>query len=345
MHLFKVIRAFEWWDYKFPPILVAAYLVMIQTQPSFGETIPTLLFAVASLAAGAIYVSILNDLTDIKDDDMAGKTNRMAKYSKPRRILFISLSLLCAAPFCWVLRADTTSLVLYLCSYIAFTFYSLPPFRLKQKGLWGVFADAAGSQLLPTLYVAFLLANCLNYKLPVWQLVAISLWSITFGLRGILWHQFHDLENDIKSGIKTWLQNFPRRNLRLLERSIISVELFGLALMLWSVASYTTHIALGLYMLYVWLHYQTSNIELIIITYSRSSYYIVLNEYYQVFLPVALLLSLAFADNDFTALLLVHVLCFSMGLYRVLKNMYFIHRNRKSALTNFSKQSTTGQFK
>jgi hypothetical protein len=42
---------------------------------------------------------------------------------------------------------DRLSLSLYIMSWVAFSLYSIPPARLKTKGILGVLADASGAHL------------------------------------------------------------------------------------------------------------------------------------------------------------------------------------------------------
>jgi 4-hydroxybenzoate polyprenyltransferase len=326
MKLLKVIRAVEWWEYKFPPILVVGYLILTKSATSISTVIPLFLFIIFSLVAGAVYVSILNDVTDIKDDHLAGKHNRMASYNTSTRVGWVILSLALAACFAWFMRGDLLSLSLYASCYIAFTLYSLPPFRLKKRGLPGIFADAAGSQLLPTLYAASMVSNHLNHELDTRVFMLIAAWSFCFGLRGILWHQFHDFENDLKSGIKTWVQKLDKPKTRILGNSIMAVELCALSLLLANFNQYACFASLGLYLLYLWLHHLKNGVEIITIKYSRINYSIFMNEYYQVFFPSTVLVVLSFMQAEYVYLLTLHVFIFPTGYYRILRNIVLISR-------------------
>src|SRR5207249_2154007 len=58
--------------------------------------------------------------------------------------------------FAWLWRDDALLLLCYLATWLAFSLYSLPPFRFKERGAAGVLCDAAGEQLFPALVAAFL---------------------------------------------------------------------------------------------------------------------------------------------------------------------------------------------
>jgi 1,4-dihydroxy-2-naphthoate octaprenyltransferase len=322
MKILKVIRAVEWWEYKFPPILAGSYFVLTQTSASLETVLLLFSLVLASLIAGAVYVSVLNDVTDIQEDALAGKQNRMSGYSALQRGLLLILSLLIATCFCWLLRQYKSALAFYILSYLAFTLYSAPPFRLKTKGLAGIFADAAGSQLLPTLFAAALMASYLDFHLSTYQYLLLGAWSFCLGVRGILWHQFHDLDNDIKSGTYTWVQSLSNRKTRFLGRCILFVEISAISMLIIEFNQFVCFLSLLVYGLYLLLWRKKSGVQIIMLRYHQTHFTILMNEYYQVFLPITLLLVLSIHNPSFIYLLIIHLLVFPIGLTRVFKNTF-----------------------
>ncbi|HEX7957960.1 MAG TPA: hypothetical protein VF508_13505, partial [Pyrinomonadaceae bacterium] len=154
--LTRTVRAAEWWEFKFSPILATAYATAFLLNFSLASLWPALLLALAALVPGAAYVSVINDLTDIEDDLACGKPNRLVGRSRG----FVAAVLACCvAPgvaFAFYWRGDPLLLSLYLAAWVAFTLYSLPPARLKVRGMAGLLADACGAHLFPTLLVAVL---------------------------------------------------------------------------------------------------------------------------------------------------------------------------------------------
>lgn len=65
------------------------------------------------------------------------------------------------------------------------------------------------------------------------------------------------------------------------------------------------------------------NLEVIIIKYTTSNYEIVMNVFYQVFLPVSILIAMMIKNSEFAILLAIHILFFPQGIYQVIKNMKF----------------------
>ena len=87
------------------------------------------------------------------------------------------------------------SLIFYLAAYLAFSLYSISPFRFKNRGVLGVIADASGAHLFPSLFVASSMMHNMHISIDPYWLVIVGVWSFAYGLRGILWHQFWDREN------------------------------------------------------------------------------------------------------------------------------------------------------
>jgi len=319
----KIVRAVEWWEYKFPPILVGVYVMLTNLSPApLYNLFNCFVLIVLSLITGAVYVSILNDVTDLQEDKRAGKQNRMSSYKRLSQLVFVCIPLVPAVFFAWYLRQNLLSMSLYVSCYIVFTLYSLPPVRLKKRGFPGIIADATGSQMLPTLYAAACASAFLNISLHNVEWISLALWSFCFGLRGILWHQFHDMENDKKSGLRTWVQSLSHRKTKITGIILISIEVFALCVLLINTGQYVCFLSLGLYLVYLYWRYKKNAVEIVMFRYTRANYCIFMNEYYQVFLPLALLMGLAAGHHEYLYLLIVHVLIFPMGSYRVLKHSF-----------------------
>lgn len=334
MNFIKVTRAAEWWDYKFPPMLVVIYLIAAQTNEPIESILYVVVFIILALTMGAVYVSLLNDLTDIEEDRLAGKKNRMVGFSKPIRLLLIFISLSPILLFAFLLQKNVIALTFYLLSYLAFTLYSTPPFRLKEKGLFGIFADASGSQFFPTLFVTFYVAQELHFSLSGLQIIAISVWALCFGLRGILWHQFHDLKNDIKSGLNTWVRKLSESDTKWLSFLLITIEFVAISVIAFNSRIGGIYIALLLYFVYLVMHIKLNHVELIVLRYTNNNYTIFLNEFYQVFLPFFLLIYVGIDRAHGYYLLFLHLILFPLGYFRVLKVLHMFKYDERK---NFSK--------
>jgi hypothetical protein len=275
---------------------------------------PVAVTILLALVPGAAYVSVINDLTDLADDRAAGKENRMAGRSRVSAILLIGIPIAAGLVFSFLWRHDVLLLSAYLAAWLAFSLYSLPPFRWKTRGILGVLADASGAHLFPTL-VAVLLTYRGAGRLvdPVW-LAAIALWSFTYGLRGILWHQLTDRENDQIASVRTFAQRHPAHVAARLGMFIVfPVEVIALGVLLWRMPSIAPVVALAVYLFFVMRRVRRWRMNVVVVE-PRSHFLILLHEYYDVFLPIGILIAASLRDPRDLIALAAHVVLFPARL-------------------------------
>jgi len=304
------VRAAEWWEFKLSPILATAYATAFLLKTSIISLWPQLLVALLALAACAAYVSVVNDLTDFKDDQASGKANRLVGKSRA----FVTITLACclllgfAVSVYW--RPEPLVLSLYLGSWIVFTLYSLPPFRLKTRGVLGLLADASGAHLFPTLLMVLIMNRQLAAPVDLIWLASVAAWSLSFGARGILWHQLSDLRNDEKIGLGTFARRHETVLLHRLGNFIIfPVELMTFFLMLWYAGSRLAIAVLGYYAVLSALRRRLWGVNLVVVV-PRPRYQIVMHEYYEVFFPLAFLISSSLRFPLDALMIVPHVLLF-----------------------------------
>jgi 4-hydroxybenzoate polyprenyltransferase len=308
-----IFRAGGWWEFKFGPILALVYGTALQSRISLFTHWPTLLGIVVALACIGAWANVLNDWTDIDEDRSGGKSNRIA--GKPRWLPL--LLVLVTGVVGWVvalwLRPGMTGLVLYFCTSLVFILYSVPPFRLKVRGVWGILADAAGAHTLPALFAIVTISTAMDIRInPAWLTLA-TIWSFAYGLRGILWHQISDYENDRRAGVHTFVCAVgPTVASRLGERIIFPLEIVALAGILWWCASPLPVIFLALDILLSWRDHERAN--RIIVVAPRRQYRIFLHEFNVALLPVALLMTAAIYHPWDAVILVVHICLFPKSL-------------------------------
>jgi len=323
--ILAAIRANDWWEYKIPPMLSVVYIIIQRSQYTFFSLLPLMVISISAIILCAIYVSLLNDATDVEDDAKAGKKNGMAKYSPVQQTIFILLPL--SGALCIIggfLQFLSLASLFYLAAYVSFTLYSLPPFRLKKRGFMGIAADALGSQVFPTLFLAICFYQCTNQKIQLLPLLILTTWLFCFGLRGILWHQLADKENDKVSGLFTFVQKISEDQLSRLSVAIIILELIAFATFIWLHALFLIIPGLILYFIYNWLLLKYFCVRQTLIKPKSEQYRIFLFEYYQVFLPLSLLILYAFKNPVNIIGLLLHFFLFRVNIcsiFRSIKNM------------------------
>jgi 4-hydroxybenzoate polyprenyltransferase len=317
-----IVRAIDWWEYKLSPIFATIYATALLSNLPIISLWPLFLLALAALVPGAAYVSVINDLTDLEEDLASGKTNRLAGKS----LTFITVVLACciapgiAVAFYW--RADLLLLSLYLAAWAAFSLYSIPPVRLKSRGVFGILADASGAHLFPTLLVVSLVFRWRADPVEVVWFAAVAAWSLSFGLRGILWHQLSDLHNDEQVGLRTFAQRHKIARLHMLGNFVIfPVEVTAFALILWRVGSYLAFAFLGAYALLELMRRQMWKMNLVIVA-PKERYHILMHEYYEVFYPLALLLSSSSRHPQDALILAAHLFLFPRRATQTLKDIF-----------------------
>ena len=327
MKALTIIRSSEWWDYKMPVLLSFGYATAVRWNKSIYELAPWLGFLLLSIIVGAIYVSIVNDLTDIKEDKSSGKHNRLSKFSPAVRWTLLVASLLAGAVCAYSLFADTLTLVLYLLSYLSFTMYSVPPFRLKKRGIWGVAADACGAHLFPSLTIVAGTQYYLQLPFDYVWFSAAGVFALMYGLRGILWHQFLDRDNDRRIGLNTFATQQDPALFKNYSIFILSLEIAALTIVLAYTNSVWPLIALFAYVLLAAAYHKIWGLKLIsIIPPANRPWHIIMSSYYQVFLPVALLLASSIVHPMSWLIAGLHICLFPRITWNILLTVFSMRR-------------------
>lgn len=323
-----LLRSHDWWEPKIVPLLVVGYLTIILYGENIISHIGWLLFLIAAMAAGAIYVSLINDFTDVKFDLASGKRNKLARFSPAKRKWMLVASIVLVWCFGVFFFNDILSLIFSLSACIAFSLYSIPPIRLKNRGILGVIADASGAHLFPSLFVVASMSHRLGVEINFYFLSLIGVWSFFYGLRGILWHQFWDRENDLSINHKTFATGFRVSRMKSIERIITVIEVFVLILILITLGKLLPFIALLFYIV-VLLGYRKIKYEIIFVISTRQPWYIFMSDYYQILLPFSLIIMCSFQYPICAILLIVHLLLFPVKIKLFLKNLLVMMNLRK----------------
>lgn len=320
----KILRANDWWDFKLPPILAVGYATVILLQKSITSHIVDIAIVLLSLIIGAIFVSFINDITDLDDDFVAGKKNRMYPLSKTRRATLLSISILLGMMMLWFLKADRISSTFYLLAWLAFVLYSVPPFRFKKKLYLAILADASGSALFPSLLmISFLYHQSDKNNIDTQWIIWVALWSLIFGIRGILWHQYADKENDLKSQLNTIAHRFSERSLKLIGLCLLLLELISFFSLLFILDLKTPFIFLAFYLLLLLIRNQKFDTSIVVlIAPSNRNYHILFNEYYQAFFPFALLVSAGLSNSLDWIWLGVHLILFNKTMKLIFRDYF-----------------------
>lgn len=326
---FSSFRAKDWWEHKLPPIVAVAYLFSIRYSIPLYEMKFWLLFVLLNLTIGAAYASLINDATDVEEDLLVGKTNRMAHLSPLSRLLVPLVVLLLGLSLFYWIWPDYISISMGIFSYLTFTFYSLPPIRLKNRAVWGTIADTLGSITLPALSMLTFFSGWAGVKMDWWLFFLVLTWSFCYGFRGILLHQFSDIHNDKKAKVDTLALRINPGHVYLVGRAVFALELLAISAIIYRLGSNAVYALLVCYLLLVLLrfyHYQ--NVPVLIARPKRDlAYQVVMFDFYQTVFPLALLLQATFGRPHDWLFLLLHLLLFPRGVLVIGRDLYHYLRH------------------
>ncbi|MDB5705308.1 MAG: hypothetical protein JWN66_2424 [Sphingomonas bacterium] len=330
--LARTVRAGDWWDFKLVPILMLFYASAVRLDVPIASLWLSLVSLLGALVPGAIYVSLINDLTDLAEDRAAGKPNRLEGGKRFRAVAGILACLAAGAGFAALWRNDMLLLCLYGGAWLSFTLYSAPPIRLKVRGFAGLVADSAGANLFPGVLAAALATRGAGAAQdPLW-LATAGCWIFAYGIRGILWHELVDAEADRAAGVGTFVLRHGSRGATILGKGVaLPVELAALAWMLWQVAALAPIPALALYAWLVYARIRWFRLEATLLEPKPRDIFIP-QEYYDLFLPLALLVGSALRHPADLAVVAAQLLLFPRRAAHLLvqiRRLYHRARSRK----------------
>lgn len=316
--IFRLFRANEWWAFKIPGVLAVGYATSIKVGASLTQVMPSILFVLFSIIIGAIYVSTINDITDIEEDLKSGKENRMFRIPQQYRWLIPFFFALLGVGIAFAYLPDILSVVLYLLPWIAFSLYSFRPIRLKQRGVWGIVADAAGAHVFINMLMVSHVSHVAGQPVDALWLTAIGVWSFLVGLRGILWHQFSDRDNDLKVQSTTFATGTTPAEFNGRERLLFAIEICILTVILLILSINVLFAALIFYSVLTLFRYKVLGYRMVIVLNpAEKPFQILLLDFYQVFFPIALLGYICWSNPSAYLLLFFHVSLFPSRLYKI----------------------------
>ena len=213
-------RRWAWWLNKVP-LSVTLVLLLIDGQPLGVAQAEALVLVVLIVCAIGNYGYALNDLFDIEEDRATGRPNFALAAGGGRAVWVIVGSALLALVLAWpaAALAGVGLTVLELMLPLA---YSIPPLRIKERKWLGVAADGLAAHVYPAA-LALMTVRHLGAGWPSALVIGcVIAWSAAAGLRGILSHQLHTADRDLKGGLTTVVHDIGRAPL---ERFVVFVLL------------------------------------------------------------------------------------------------------------------------
>jgi hypothetical protein len=194
--------------------------------------------------------------------------------------------------------------------WLVFVLYSVPPFRWKTRGLLGLLANAAGDTFFPTLVAVLSAFQGARRPLEIGWVVAAGAWALAYGLRGIVWHQLNDAEADRTTMVATFVQRHsPQVAIRLVLFVAFPLELVSLAALFWLIHNWLPFALLLLYWLLVLARMRYWDLQPIVVG-PQPDFQFVLEQYYDAFFPLAILIASSLRHSGDTLILAAHLLLF-----------------------------------
>lgn len=315
--MIEKLRISDPWQFKVPVLISVTYLIVFTLGIDFFVASKFICLSVVTILGIAAYAYLLNDWADEKADAAIGKVNVVAGLSLTQRLIGLVFFLATAVLPWFFFPYNNTCIGLLGAELLLFWMYSATPFRLKEKYLAGVIADALYAHAIPCLLAGFTFIEIAKtngadmqqeYNRQVYvPLAALVAWQFILGIRNILLHQIADYANDLVSQTRTFATRFGiDRTEQWLVRFIIPTEIILLLIFFASLYNYAKWLCFC-YLFFA--SYYVIRHGLKLMNY-RNFCYQLLDDFYMDWWPLFVLVALAVNDIRFVLLLIVHVLLF-----------------------------------
>lgn len=283
---------------------------------SFQHFVSLALLSLTTISGFASMGYLINDFFDRKKDFAASKENFL--LNKSAFVIFLLFLLSCIFLFLpWFkLPFNHISMGLIFVEIFLLLVYSLPPVRLKEKGLSGVFTDAMYAHSIPVILAAYTFSLAAQQAFPIVPVLVLFLWQMAMGVRNILIHQDNDSSLDSKIGNKTWVLQWNETAFNTQIKIALFFEI-SLSLIFFLLLSYHVSLffcvafAIVFFTIMATIRFKENGIKQMLLSQSR--YFP--NALYEKWMPAVILFSLGFSNSYFWIILLLHTALFNIEAY------------------------------
>lgn len=334
----RLFRANLWWNTNVPQVLGWIYFCLsldeFQTA-DFSWTaehiLPTFSFIVTLISISA-FGYLFNDWCDIQSDLSAGKQNQLSTLNPWLRALLVLLPLIIGL-FFWIPQSKFANALLIL-QVIALISYSLPPFRLKNRGVSGVIADAFYGHVNPIFITLFFFDANNNLSQYYFYIFIGFLFAASFlkGIRNILLHQLDDRKLDRVSNTKTFVYKYGALFTQFFINNMLPYELFFTILTTIIIAYKFPPFIFCLLIFGAITYLKFSGWKISYLPYRQGifRYRYFLNEFYELWAPLFFLLILISVQPKFTPVFILHLIIFPKFALQLWKDAKTIRENFKT---------------
>jgi len=319
-------RVHEWWSFLVPFLLGIGYICAFYFNSQFPETLSISALFLVSIAMTAGFGYMLNDLTDLKEDLLSGKRNIVAHWGILKSFLMLIVFLVFAAAPWYFLPRSIVNLSVYGFQLFLLIIYSIPPLRLKKFAIPGIINDAFYNSVVPVFIMIttfFVLSKAIIWDY-IFQLSIVFVWAILKGLRNILLHQLQDRKNDARSGLITFVVRYgPLTTTNILNRWILPLEIALITLLVVLISFFIPGfwIIYILFLLFILLKIRIWSIGWISRREFRRMFHFVLNDFYEDWMPLSVLIYLSVKDPWFLVLLALHLVLFPRTVIKYIREI------------------------
>jgi len=205
--LSKAIRYKEWYDSKLSCFFLVFIFYVLKNRSSFDYSIladlgVVMIFGFSLLAFGYAY----NDFCDKKQDQIAGKQNTISQYGLKSQITILLFLVTVGMTLPSFYFKSKGQIISVLISFFLAFLYSNRLTKIKERKYLGLLISSIAQRVSPLFLIFFVFDD---FSLTA---IAFVLLSFFIGIRWILIHQHHDIENDIKSGTRTFVSQQDNKN-------------------------------------------------------------------------------------------------------------------------------------
>lgn len=312
----NTFRANDWWRSKAVLMMGMVYLFSAWFHLHFNNFVWLALLSLTTIVGFASFGYLTNDLFDIASDIKAGKKNSLA--GKPIAFVMILFGIALALIFTPWLFLPSTNFSFFFIAFqlLLFLAYSIPPLRLKERGLAGLITDALYAHAIPPILAAYTYSLATHSALDGIALLLLFSWQFTSGIRNIAMHQKEDAVADKKSGSKNYIASMSTSGFFFTIRHLIALELL-LSIVFFAHLSFSNPLFVNciatIVILSVWAFMLFRQTGITALYESDWKYFP--NNLSEKWLPPMYLILLSATDNLFLLVLLVHLLLFNFDLY------------------------------
>ncbi len=296
-------------QYKFSLIFGSIYVIIVSGRIP-ANIIIYLLLSILTATGIAALGYLLNDYKDYDDDIKNNKSNLFRNLNTFQKLSLVVSSILIAILPWFYLPFTEFSFILLIGELSLFFLYAFPPFRLKERGLWGIISDSLYAQLIPCLFALYTFAQVVAVDIkPSFLLFVYIWWLLLVGIRNILAHQIYDYHHDIDTNNNTYVvKKGIQPVVRFYLQMGFAIELLTFFYLLYYIP-FTYHILLLIYFLYlsIIMIINRKNVSSDIFGFIHQR---MLNEFYEIFLPLLLTLFYTYYQKNFLPILVFNAIIF-----------------------------------